>query len=148
MKYLLVTLLVLSGCGKGLVPPAADHGAFEGYFQAFESASREFGRATEGDSAVSIGFGKPSGELAGACNVSWGQRSIVIDPEQWMQLTKSDRKTLIFHELGHCLLNRSHVTSWIEVLGVGEEPSSIMYPIVGHVDIDSNPSYYLKELFD
>ena len=35
-------------------------------------------------------------------------REIKIDREQWEELDEAQRKALIYHELGHCALNRKH----------------------------------------
>lgn len=36
-------------------------------------------------------------------------RRIAIDPNTWSQLSETARHALIYHELGHCHLNRGHL---------------------------------------
>jgi len=33
---------------------------------------------------------------------------VLIDEDQWVDLSENERLTLIYHELGHCVLNRDH----------------------------------------
>ena len=40
-----------------------------------------------------------------------GSRQINVDEEYWMKSTDLEKEFLIFHELGHCLLERSHLDS-------------------------------------
>ena len=89
-----------------------------------------------------------------------GQKRVIIRNEAnicW--ITKEQFETLVFHELGHCILNRNHLD---EMLPNGE-PKSIM--ISNNTDLYSSCSfnvtggnnscdntfkreYYLNELFD
>ncbi|MEM6772307.1 MAG: hypothetical protein AAF597_17155 [Bacteroidota bacterium] len=40
---------------------------------------------------------------------SWtGQRQIRIDPDHWARADETERRRLMFHELGHCVLLRPH----------------------------------------
>jgi len=79
--------------------------------------------------------------IIGICYwLSDGSREIFIDPKFWYSQTTSDldRKILLFHELGHCDLNREH-----------SDPLSIMesYHIGGYrFSLDAH--YYINELFD
>ena len=74
---------------------------------------------------------------------SWGsKREIVIRQSFWNGVSESYRKALIFHELGHCALNRSHKDE--KYLG---NPVSIMnsYIISGNY-FDSYKNALLNEL--
>lgn len=54
------------------------------------------------------------------------------------------REMLMFHELGHCILNRDHN----EEVNIYGHPLSIMYPSVfSHNSYISNYSMYINELF-
>ena len=48
--------------------------------------------------------------VAGQCTQAEGSYNhIVIDPAYWRGYTELNREALVFHELGHCLLDRSHL---------------------------------------
>jgi hypothetical protein len=51
-------------------------------------------------------------------------RSIVLDKEYWARASYWQRESLVFHELGHCILNRFHVTAYDK----DYNPVSIMHP--------------------
>jgi hypothetical protein len=62
----------------------------------------------------------------------------------WDSSTQARREQIIFHELGHCILSRSHTSN----KDSGEEPLSIMYPtIFDDYHYTLNHSYYIHELF-
>jgi len=69
---------------------------------------------------------------------------IVINSQEWEGLNHTRRKLLIWHELGHCILKRTHKEHPDKPV-----PVSIMNP---YIDIElelwylNNPSYYEAEL--
>lgn len=67
--------------------------------------------------------------VLGSCTM--GQGRVRINQVLWATLTAASREELMFHELGHCILNRGHDST--EVSGV---PVSIMHPY--HL----GPAYY------
>ncbi|GAB3503080.1 hypothetical protein [Emticicia fontis] len=87
-----------------------------------------------------------------------GQRNIVINTRCWKTAPVQNREALVFHELGHCFLNRAHR----DELTLSKEPVSIMYtynqgpyepciyPINGDNSCNktSRRDYYIKELFN
>ena len=85
------------------------------------------------------------GTVIGTCT-RWsdGRREIVIDQAYWYSsyTTENQRISLIFHELGHCDLDRGH----IETKRSNGWPTSLMYPMnYGFNTPDAN--YYFTELF-
>lgn len=109
--------LLLAGCGlivgdmvkkKGRRPPLRTDGAFDSSVREFETAGREHGKG-EGFSVgdVPVVFGGTEGDRVGEC-VTWGdgRRSVTIKREFWDKSGDSTRESLLFHELGHCRLNR------------------------------------------
>lgn len=73
---------------------------------------------------------------------------IVVDKESFDSLSEIERRTLIFHEMGHCILKRNHNKELNEYQYV----KSIMYPylitdILG-IFYDNVESYYIDELFN
>jgi len=41
--------------------------------------------------------------------IASGNKEIRVDPVSWQQLGSMRKEFLIFHELGHCALNREHL---------------------------------------
>ncbi len=78
---------------------------FEPYISQFQSF---FGYTN-----TPIIFKEREGNIAGTCTKwSLGKRvqykEIQIDLTKWLRFSEKQRETLIFHELGHCHLNRDH----------------------------------------
>lgn len=117
---------------------------------------KQFVELFEADYGMSIGnfpivFGSQEGNVIGVCK-KWsdGYRMIEIDPTYWNNMNISDarRKALIYHELGHCILNRQHDDSYINSSTYGRIPKSIMnsylMPQLSYSDLQP---YYIDELF-
>lgn len=65
----------------------------------------------------------------------------------WFTASAADQENLLYHELGHCLLVRSHNPNSIEMNGVSI-PVSIMTPdLINSLVYTQNRSYYVSELF-
>jgi len=84
----------------------------------------------------------------GTCNSS--DNIIQIDSSEWYErMNETTRKWLIYHELGHCILERIHD---LEVFENGE-CKSIMHSHISNSECftnfvsDSWQKYYIKELF-
>lgn len=98
-----------------------------------------------------IHFANLRSGIAGVCYyvgffngfVQW--KYIEIDKKYWGVISEYQRINLIFHELGHCVLGRDHV-SWKDF--VTKCPSSLMYESVIDTEcIKDNYDAYLKEMF-
>lgn len=79
----------------------------------------------------------------GHCEWVRGVPTVVIDPVAWNE-NKKRRELVIFHEFGHCVLDREHCE------GTNPEgyPNSVMAMISFDPDIyNSHKQYYLQELF-
>lgn len=96
----------------------------------------------------SIQFGETDDNIGGFCN-SKGN-AITINPEDWEARDTFQREHIIFHELGHCILNREHRNT--------ETPSNECFSYMKGAEDDFDCSlnlhstywrdYYLDELFD
>ena len=150
-KFILVfVILFLSGCGKGTIESARDHGVFEPYFQKFETESLKAGRNTTGDNGIPISFGNPGDAdgNTGYCFQGLNDFYIVVDQTQWQALDEPTRTMLIAHELGHCLLHRVHDASTIPDSQFGKILKTIMNAGLVPADVFQNrESYYWTELF-
>lgn len=109
---------------------------FEKYVQRFEE---HYGRSIP--AIISIVFVDDMEEAVGRCY--WYSRNIEIDREYWDTHGEAGREQLIFHELGHCVLNRRHNTKRMQNC-----PASIMYPSLSPACYAKYRKEYIKELFD
>lgn len=79
--------------------------------------------------------------VVGYCHIAESPRRISINPAYWDSFTDAQKKQTLYHELGHCELNRKHV----------QDPNSIMFPYTYNdymaEDWNANPDEYLEELF-
>jgi hypothetical protein len=76
---------------------------------------------------------------------------IEVDPEEFNKLSDSEKEETIYHELGHCLLNRSHNESMLDARRYGIRssiPKTIMYPYVFGTKYLQYKGYYVNELVD
>lgn len=70
--------------------------------------------------------------------------SIAIDPLYWKLATELEREYVMFHELGHCVLNRSHTSA----AGQGGICLSIMEPGTGQSCTSNYNESTREELLD
>jgi hypothetical protein len=89
----------------------------------------------------------------GVC-ITWGngKRVVKIDKDHWEGIYDSQRLQLVYHELGHCVLNRPHFDQHGEIAEDLEAlvPLSIMrsyaFDILESVIFMEYLEYYEKEL--
>lgn len=119
-------LFVSMGCGKD-VPHKGDD-ELKAYIPKFESAARAVNKpVTIGkiemklvDSLDAFGTG-----FVGYCKVEPGKTpKILILRSAWATLSETRKEVLMFHELGHCQLQRGHVQIVDPMSGM---PLSMMY---------------------
>lgn len=119
------------------------------YVATFEKEGKRFLGAAFSVPDMDIGFSRTrhlptqdGGHIVGMCDPYIPKRTVVFDRDTWPLYSDAEKEELVFHELGHCVLDRDHDST-----KVGNLPRSIMYPY------DSIPTYsifreqYLKELF-
>lgn len=91
-------------------------------------------------------------DYSGICRYRIGTNEVGIDKEVWGRLDEVERDRLIYHELGHCVLDRGHRNDkfdnniWVSLMR-GDPLSGIelRMPVCYVWD---RTSYYLDELFD
>ena len=152
MKYLLiVSALFLTACGQSGFQVQEQPHPNPGIGPQFAPFVEQF----EADYGHSIGnfpiiFGDQTGNVIGVCKIwSDGYRQIEIDPTYWNNMNVSDakRKALIYHELGHCILNRGHDSTMISS-SFGTIPKTIMNPyLMDALSWAGLQTYYIGELF-
>lgn len=154
MRVALLLLFSVAACGSGgmsdYMPgqkkykhkPVVVNPEFNPYLNKFK---KMYGLAFH----IRVVFAKLEAPTLGLC---WfwgdGHREVEIDEESWPNLTENEKEQLIFHELGHCILNREHIEDRGDVGFCDNAPISIMYPnIFGRsACYGDNKDYYFDEL--
>lgn len=86
--------------------------------------------------AINIGWDMPKSpeDFAGVCY--WGAINyVVMNPRLWWTYTHKQRKWLIAHELGHCIMNMEHFES-IRQLDI----MNPIMPYVGNAEMEYKPA--------
>lgn len=72
---------------------------------------------------------------------------IILDETYWNESDMYDRESLVFHELGHCVLNKDHDASMVSFFYfLDYRPKSIMHPY-SFYQYRLYRDDYIKELF-
>lgn len=134
-----------------------DAGEFSAYVHEFQNAAKKYGPITDlktwKSSEISIshlrvrfsrpGDIRPEGELA-YCEWQDDVPTVVIDRDSWGIDDQKKNKMVMFHELGHCVLDREHC----EGMNIEGYPNSLMASQVFDPTIYyAHEDYYLQELF-
>ena len=81
------------------------------YFDSFESAAKvrgiEVDLSSEGISAFLLSINE--GSVIGKCSSKGDNKTITIDSDFWRSASHFERELVVFHELGHCYLQRNHL---------------------------------------
>ena len=101
---------------------------------------------------VPITFSDLKNNYVGVC-ISYidGRKEIEIDSAFWNEAEDLIKEELIFHELGHCILNRGHDNTMVEAVGYPYKiPNSIMNRYVfGHSRFYRQfHDHYIEELLN
>lgn len=139
--------------------------ALESYFQTFTSYAKGYGRPLSMNIEVAFAS-RPlipnQMNVVGVCVKYSGSAyiyktaKVYIAEDYWQTISETTREHLMFHELGHCLLDRGHTTTSIAWTTGGqsyETPISLMYPNMFSQNpiftpfVQNNFSAYLDELF-
>jgi hypothetical protein len=130
--------VLLVGCGK----PVRELGPFESYVTQFEKASTENGKDLAVDNLV-IEFGSIDPLKLATCTHD-GIPTITVSKSNWDTLDEDEREKVLYHELGHCVLDRRHD----DEKGSGREWKSLMIPYPGKIsDYKDHKKEYIQELF-
>jgi hypothetical protein len=132
-----VLCLLLTACGK----PQRNTGDFEHYVAAFEEQAAAHGHTMHIED-LTVEYGDTGGKPA-ICKM--GKRLIIVKESTWKtSLSESSRLRIMFHELGHCILERGHAEAVLE----DGAPASLMAPLIpDDGDWKKWKAHYLVELF-
>lgn len=119
------------------------------YFERFEQAGAVHGIKVDlvKEQLTGIIEDLPTESVAGQCNFySHGPNHIIIDSEFWSRASDHFKEMIIFHELGHCVLDRDHREGQLDngfclsIMRSGEQPCRDVYN-------ENTKEYYIEELF-
>ena len=97
----------------------------EYYIYKFKAEQTLYAKSCETDIPVRGVFDSLPGNIIGYCDVTAPVLTIRISKKYWKHASDLEREELVFHELGHCLLSRSHKEGDIQT-GNLEMPTSVM----------------------
>ena len=118
------------------------------YFESFVEEGAKRGIEVDFEALHVEGFIQSTNEenVVGQCShTEEAPNAVIIDPVLWRIASESKKEQVIFHELGHCYLKRSHDDSkdasgvCISIMHSGSNICSLNYA--------QNRDYYLDELF-
>ncbi|MEY3321823.1 MAG: hypothetical protein RLZZ417_1406 [Bacteroidota bacterium] len=144
--FLLLSLSFLS-CQKeeNLIQPETDE-RLKLFFVSFKNEGALRGQNVKVEDVTgSIMDIDPEGVL-GRCNQSTGYKHLMIDSSFWLKATFAEKEYVIFHEMGHCALNRRHLDTkntdgtCTSMMQSGNGSCKMIYNM-------QNRSKYLDELF-
>jgi hypothetical protein len=151
MKIVLICLLFFSciACDEPRRTPPADLEPlvlrsipFSSYIRAFNRNYQRYRGESLNINAIEIEMVEDlPGTAVGMCYHK--TKKMAIKRSYWKYADEQTRKTLIFHELGHCYLGRRHRSSTIAQI-----PISLMHPYLKSAKFyDRYENEYLEELF-
>jgi len=152
-----VVLVLLASCSDDGQEPRPQNvydvdSEFESYVQEFIQEGAQRGEQIDfSDTGLSVAFSDfPLNGAAGLCTFT--THSIVIDKENWFRFSDRFRSYLLFHELGHCELDRLHKNdlfadgTWKSMMrGDPFQGNTIRIPVPYY---GFRKSYYIDELFN
>lgn len=167
MRFLLavcVFLALLLGCQKtdpAPTPPRYEVAAsVEPYVRRFVDEAQKHGKTVDATNLVVKFDTLLIGEVCGECRLAPGEPPTVrLNPRGfcWATAGEEAREGLVFHELGHCLLRRTHkdarLPNGLYASLMNSDDTGVYavctYPL-GADACDKRPRrpYYLNELFD
>lgn len=166
LHIILLSLLWLTtSCGMPLISKKSDmvykpgvstklyaqsDSTFADYVRAFEeSAASEFSNPDYKVGDIPINFGTPENEsFDGVCyTYADGSKEIIIRKSFWDSAGVIQKRVLVFHELGHCALGRSHDNETMAHSGSTYKTSMMNEVIPSSMHYLSAETEYLLELF-
>ena len=136
-KISLLSLLFFTGCAPAILEIDPELQEYVTYFEELHGQEITDLKASFGDTTV---IGK---NVVGYCRFGMVPE-IVVSREYWDRSDYLSREELMFHELGHCVLDRDHNDSKFE----DGCPKSFMYKyVISRSCIEAHREEYLAEMF-
>lgn len=116
---------------------------FEQYYKDFMKDAALFGVTPDFSLSVSYLSNDVDEGVGGYCTY---EKYVVISKQTWEYLDANGKKAILYHEWGHCILQRAHSTRVIKGLNC---PVSVMYPTIDPLEICFGylSQWYILELF-
>ena len=154
MKHLFIGIFVFSILSAGFWSCAEEDLVetdleLQPYFElfAYEAELRGFTVDYEAERIEGLLQDIPQSSIQGQCfHNEKKPKKVIIDTDYWSNAGKFEKEFIIFHELGHCFLNREH----LDDAAADGSCISIMHsnPGVCFFDLNNeNRTAYLDELF-
>lgn len=135
--------LSLTACGRK--DQVLELNEFSNYVTEFEAVSNDVGQPVKVDNLV-IKFGDlANSQHRGLCEINGTDTpTVTIDYDAWQSMDEDKRESVVFHELGHCVLRRIHKGG----MDTDGDPISMMYPYTldSSVYVQKEEAYH-NELF-
>jgi hypothetical protein len=137
-----ILLILLTSCATG---PDIDTSEYKympshvvKYVLPFE---KKYGKSLKDVNIIMYKYPKKYKKAAGSCNMI--SRQIKLNKQIWPHISEEKKYTIVWHELGHCVLGLSHSSS--NFIGC---PTSLMhYKAVSDKCFKRHRKKYLNELF-
>lgn len=104
--YVCVALLFLSACGPG--EPKYIDPAFLPILNTFKQYANNYGKIYDYDISITFVDKFDSPNVVGTCT---GNDEIRIRRSFWENVNYYQQEDVLYHELGHCVMNLDHVTT-------------------------------------
>ena len=102
--------------------------AFYPHIIEFEKLARELKKEpnfTIGDIPINFGKLRHGGHVGECWTYPNGQKEIVVSFDFWKSASHLERESLVFHELGHCRLDRRHITATVKYYETYEDGEAL-----------------------
>jgi hypothetical protein len=130
-------------------------GEVQDYVRDFADQSQRFSQVvaltTLDQAKIKVKFSYMDSWIHGVCSGdSEGTIEVQLNTGEWEKFDSTERKILVFHELGHCILRRDHNDQLGSIDGA-KRPISLMHSTVVHSlaqsAFEANQDKYMQELF-
>lgn len=145
-KPLLAVMFALAGCNQNLHAPKRLSIAPESvvYYERFLADAAAQGYSLQIDDLIIVLVDDLESWTPGTCTQGAGTPRIRLNRERWGWQTEATKEHVMYHELGHCVLQRDHVPTWVD-----GKPTSLMYEqIFDNALYLQHRRYYVQELFN
>jgi len=150
----LALLAALAACGSngGGPAPVQDFGAFRASVEEFEALAHTQGQPGLRVTNLIIKYGPVSSAqtVAECTHGSNMNPTITVDAVKFGAYGALQQRAILFHEMGHCVLDRRHLNTLRQV-GAILVPTSYLYAAIADVDVNLLTDYQPtldRELFN
>jgi hypothetical protein len=143
MRIIILSLFLI-GCGKPKI--LSIEPKMQYLINNFEQKSKILGKPIKIDNLILEFKDTYNNEsILGQCGIKNNTPKITIKKSYFEASNKALKEIIVFHELGHCLLNRDHLSGY-------DYGNHRLYSIMNAYEFNDemyklNYDYYLKELF-